>query len=100
MGRLVAVMLMDLDGFKEINDTMGHHVGDCVLREVATRLMDSISEHGIVARLGGDEFGFVLPDLPERGARRRSGPGRAGRSSTHPGHRRRDGARAAEPASG
>jgi diguanylate cyclase (GGDEF)-like protein len=64
VGRLVAVMLMDLDGFKEINDTMGHHVGDCVLREVATRLMDSISEHGIVARLGGDEFGFVLPDLP------------------------------------
>jgi diguanylate cyclase (GGDEF)-like protein len=64
VGRLVAVMLMDLDGFKEINDTMGHHVGDCVLREVATRLMDSISEHGVVARLGGDEFGFVLPDLP------------------------------------
>ena len=57
-------MLMDLDGFKEINDTMGHHVGDSVLREVATRLTDSISEHGIVARLGGDEFGFVLPDLP------------------------------------
>ena len=64
VGRLVAVMLMDLDGFKEINDTMGHHVGDSVLREVATRLTASISEHGIVARLGGDEFGFVLPDLP------------------------------------
>ena len=78
VGRLVAVMLMDLDGFKEINDTMGHHVGDCVLREVATRLMDSISEHGIVARLGGDEFGFVLPDLAERGASRGSRAGRAG----------------------
>jgi diguanylate cyclase (GGDEF)-like protein len=64
VNRVVAVMLMDLDGFKEINDTMGHHVGDCVLGEVASRLMDSISEHGIVARLGGDEFGFVLPDLP------------------------------------
>jgi diguanylate cyclase (GGDEF)-like protein len=63
VGRLVAVMLMDLDGFKEINDTMGHHVGDCVLRELATRLMESVSEHGIVARLGGDEFGFVLPHV-------------------------------------
>ncbi len=65
VGRLVAVMLMDLDGFKEINDTMGHHVGDSVLREVATRLTNGISEHGIVARLGGDEFGFVLPDLAD-----------------------------------
>ncbi len=63
VGRLVAVMLMDLDGFKEINDTMGHHVGDCVLRELATRLMDSVNEHGIVARLGGDEFGFVLRNV-------------------------------------
>jgi diguanylate cyclase (GGDEF)-like protein len=65
VGRLVAVMLMDLDGFKEINDTMGHHVGDSVLRELASRLTARISEHGIVARLGGDEFGFVLPDLPD-----------------------------------
>jgi diguanylate cyclase (GGDEF)-like protein len=64
-GRLVAVMLMDLDGFKEINDTMGHHVGDAVLTELASRLTARISEHGIVARLGGDEFGFVLPDLPD-----------------------------------
>jgi diguanylate cyclase (GGDEF)-like protein len=65
VGRLVAVMLMDLNGFKEINDTMGHHVGDAVLREVAARLTARISEHGIVARLGGDEFGFVLPDLAD-----------------------------------
>jgi diguanylate cyclase (GGDEF)-like protein len=65
VGRLIAVMLMDLDGFKEINDTMGHHVGDSVLRELASRLTARISEHGIVARLGGDEFGFVLPDLPD-----------------------------------
>jgi diguanylate cyclase (GGDEF)-like protein len=64
VGRLVAVMLMDLDGFKEINDTMGHHVGDAVLKELAARLTASISEHGLVARLGGDEFAFVLPDLP------------------------------------
>ncbi len=65
VGRLVAVMLMDLNGFKEINDTMGHHIGDAVLREVAARLRARISEHGIVARLGGDEFGFVLPDLAD-----------------------------------
>ncbi|HEY3810554.1 MAG TPA: GGDEF domain-containing protein, partial [Acidimicrobiales bacterium] len=65
VGRLVAVMLMDLNGFKEINDTMGHHIGDSVLREVAARLTGRISEHGIVARLGGDEFGFVLPDLAD-----------------------------------
>jgi diguanylate cyclase (GGDEF)-like protein len=58
-------MLMDLNGFKEINDTMGHHIGDAVLREVAARLRARISEHGIVARLGGDEFGFVLPDLAD-----------------------------------
>jgi diguanylate cyclase (GGDEF)-like protein len=67
VGRLVAVMLMDLNGFKEINDTMGHHIGDSVLREVAARLTGRITEHGIVARLGGDEFGFVLPDLADVG---------------------------------
>jgi diguanylate cyclase (GGDEF)-like protein len=65
VGRLVAVMLMDLDGFKEINDTMGHHVGDAVLKELAARLTAGVSEHGLVARLGGDEFAFVLPDLPD-----------------------------------
>ena len=64
VGRQVAVMLMDLDGFKEINDTMGHHVGDSVLRELAARLTAGITKYGIVARLGGDEFGFVFPDLP------------------------------------
>jgi diguanylate cyclase (GGDEF)-like protein len=65
IGRLVAVLLMDLDGFKEINDSMGHHVGDSVLRELAVRLTTRIGEQGIVARLGGDEFGFVLPDLAD-----------------------------------
>jgi diguanylate cyclase (GGDEF)-like protein len=65
MGRMVAVMLMDLDGFKEINDTMGHHVGDSVLRELADRLSRIVEDQGVVARLGGDEFGFVLPDLAD-----------------------------------
>ncbi len=65
VGRMVAVMLMDLDGFKEINDTMGHHVGDSVLRELADRLIGIVEDQGVVARLGGDEFGFVLPDLAD-----------------------------------
>ncbi len=55
-----AVMLMDLDRFKEINDTLGHHYGDVLLRDLGPRLVDAIGPGGLVARLGGDEFG-VLP---------------------------------------
>jgi diguanylate cyclase (GGDEF)-like protein len=54
-----AVMLMDLDRFKEINDTLGHHTGDMVLRHVAARLVHAAGERGMVARLGGDEFAIV-----------------------------------------
>jgi diguanylate cyclase (GGDEF)-like protein len=54
------VMLMDLDRFKEINDTLGHHYGDVLLRDLGPRLVTAIGEQGLVARLGGDEFG-VLP---------------------------------------
>jgi diguanylate cyclase (GGDEF)-like protein len=55
-----AVMLMDLDRFKEVNDTLGHHYGDLLLRELGPRLVDCVGADGLVARLGGDEFA-VLP---------------------------------------
>jgi diguanylate cyclase (GGDEF)-like protein len=55
-----ALLLIDLDGFKGINDTVGHDAGDAVLVEVAGRLRTLIRETDLVARLGGDEFGLVL----------------------------------------
>jgi diguanylate cyclase (GGDEF)-like protein len=61
MGEAFAVMLLDLDRFKEINDTLGHHYGDVLLRDLAPRLAECIGAGGLVARLGGDEFA-VLPD--------------------------------------
>jgi diguanylate cyclase (GGDEF)-like protein len=67
-GRSAAVMLIDLDHFKEINDTLGHHAGDRLLQEVSERLRSSLDEQDMVARLGGDEFGVLLPDLPSREA--------------------------------
>ena len=57
----VAVMLMDLDHFKEINDSLGHHVGDRLLEAVGPRLADALREEDLIARLGGDEFGVLVP---------------------------------------
>jgi len=65
---IVAVLLMDLDRFKEINDTLGHHFGDILLREIGPRLSGTFRDEDLLARLGGDEFGIVLPDLPDERA--------------------------------
>ena len=57
-----AVLLMDLDGFKDVNDSLGHQQGDLLLKEVAIRLQSTVGNRGLVARLGGDEFAVLLND--------------------------------------
>lgn len=65
-GKSLALMLIDLDRFKEINDTLGHHMGDRLLKQLGPRLELIISEYpGLVARLGGDEFAVMLANITE-----------------------------------
>lgn len=62
-GPAPAVMLMDLDGFKKINDLLGHHAGDDLLKDTAQRLIKCVGDAGLVARLGGDEFAVMLHNV-------------------------------------
>jgi diguanylate cyclase (GGDEF)-like protein len=67
-GKSVAFLMIDLDGFKKINDLYGHDSGDQLLREVADRMRDTVPPSSVLARLGGDEFGVCMvfePEFPE-----------------------------------
>ena len=63
--RTMAVMYLDLDGFKQINDTLGHDAGDTLLRLIAARLLGAVRQEDTVARVGGDEFVIVLAELSD-----------------------------------
>jgi diguanylate cyclase (GGDEF)-like protein len=65
--RKVALLLLDLDGFKQVNDRFGHDVGDELSVATARRLREVVGAYGLVARLGGDEFTVILPRLASEG---------------------------------
>jgi diguanylate cyclase (GGDEF)-like protein/PAS domain S-box-containing protein len=66
--RRVGVMFLDLDHFKDVNDTLGHRVGDGLLKELSNRIRGALRQSDVLARISGDEFVVVLEDLPDEGA--------------------------------
>jgi diguanylate cyclase (GGDEF)-like protein len=66
--RGTTLLYLDLDHFKQVNDTRGHNVGDCVLSAAALRMQAAVRTNDTVARLGGDEFAIILPSFDDRGA--------------------------------
>ena len=71
--RAIAILYIDLDGFKPVNDRYGHDVGDTVLKAVAQRLASSVRSGDVVARFGGDEFVVVAEGLPSEAQARELG---------------------------
>lgn len=65
-GRMIACVYFDLDGFKAVNDTLGHNAGDMLLKEVGLRMRSVMRDTDILARLGGDEFAAILPAIQNR----------------------------------
>lgn len=83
-GTGLCVMLVDLNGFKQINDTLGHQFGDLVLEACADRLVGAVRDSDVVGRWGGDEFVILLPGLEDGSAVRRSAERIAGQLSASP----------------